>query len=219
MNRTCLKKAGLDTSTESLERISMFKRAQFVVFKNFLSICLLSFVTFGIFVPKPGVFFSELPTHYICIVLIFFHSGLKLKTGELKDALRSFKALLWGIVCILFVTPVLGGKITGLLPYVSVALPTENGFATSTNHSMNNVTQSTPATIVNNLRYDKVLGPALFQTSMQIYFIAPCTISAGVILVRIFVVAFVYICLFFSFVAVFPIVVVCLFVFACSIFF
>lgn len=185
MNNTSLKKVVRDSSTESVKRTSLLKRVQFAVFKNFLSICLVSFVTFGIFVPKPGVFLSELPTHYICIVLIFFHSGLKLKTGELKDALKSFKGLVWGVVSILFVTPIIGGKVTGLLPYVSKALPTGNGFTTISNYSTNNVTQSVPSSNGNDISSDSVLGPALFQTAMQIYFIAPCTISAGVILVSL----------------------------------
>ncbi|KAL9974287.1 hypothetical protein ACROYT_G011304 [Oculina patagonica] len=114
--------------------------------------------------------------------MFYLTDGLKLKTGELKDALKSFKALLWGVACILFVTPVIGGELTGLLPYVSLALPTKNGFDINGNHSTSNITQSTSSPNENHQRSGSFLGPALFQTAMQIYFIAPCTISAGVIL-------------------------------------
>ena len=126
---------------------------------------------------------SELPTHYICIILIFFHSGVKLRTGEIKDVLKSIKGLIWGVVCILFVTPVIGGKLTGSLPYVPMVLPTENSFAAIRNNSINNITKDTDWSTRSHVSNESILGPALFQTAMQIYFIAPCTISAGVILV------------------------------------
>ena len=88
-------------------RKPLWKRATRALFKNFLPICLVFFMVFGIVLPEPGVFFSELPTQYVCVVGLFLHSGLKLKTGEVKDALKSYKALLWGIISILLITPLI----------------------------------------------------------------------------------------------------------------
>lgn len=164
------------------QRVSLFSRLKTVVFKNFLSISLVFFVALGILVPEPGVFFSELPTHYVCVVGLFLHSGLKLKTGEVKDALKSFKALIWAIICILLITPVIGGQLTGLLPYtVTKDHITENGLDVNGNNSTNGSSSSTEE----HAEGSSILGPALFQIGMQIYFIVPCTISAGVILVSL----------------------------------
>lgn len=160
----------------------LWRRAKAALFKNFLPICLLFFVIFGIVVPQPGVFFSELPTQYVCVVGLFLHSGLKLKTGEVKDALKSFKALIWGIICILVITPIIGGQLTGLMPYekyVAGEPAQKNGVHLNGNHSTN----TTPSPIEEQPKGSSILGPALFQIGIQIYFIVPCTISAGVILV------------------------------------
>ena len=154
------------------QREPLWRRAKALVLKNFLPISLIMFLIFGILVPEPGVFFSELPTQYVCVVGIFFHSGLKLKTGELKEAFKSIKALIWGIVCILLITPIIGGQLTGLLPY------------SVTKHHGGNSTNSTSSPDGNKFGSSSILGPVLFQTGMQVYFIVPCTIAGGVILVR-----------------------------------
>lgn len=154
------------------QREPLWRRAKAVVLKNFLPISLIFFLSFGILVPEPGVFFSELPTQYVCVVGIFFHSGLKLKTGELKEAFKSIKALVWGIICILLITPIVGGQLTGLLPY-----------SVSKDHSGNS-TNRTSSPDGDNFGGSSILGPALFQTGIQVYFIVPCTIAGGVILVR-----------------------------------
>ena len=156
-----------DISTEQ-KRPPLWKRARAAVFKNLLPISLVLFVVLGITVPQPGVFFSKLPTQYVCVVGIFLHSGLKLKTGEVKDALKSVKALLWGIICILLITPIIGGRLTGLLP-----------FQPYTNHSTN----GTSSSLGDHSEGSAILGPALFQIGIQIYFIVPCTISSGIIMV------------------------------------
>lgn len=163
-------------------RPTLWSRAKSVVFKNFLPICLVFFVVLGVIAPQAGVFFSKLPTQYVCVVGIFFHSGLKLKTEEVKDAFKSFKALLWGIICILLITPIIGGQLTGLLPYQSYAATDstkENGTRANGNYSTSVI--SSP--VEDHSEGSRILGPAFFQIGMQIYFIVPCTISTGIILV------------------------------------
>ena len=112
----------LPKSEGSLEEIpqkppTFLNTVKAVVFKNLFPISLVFFVALGILAPEPGVFFSKLPTHYVCVIGIFLHSGLKLKTGEVTDAFKAFKALIWGVICILLITPIVGGHLTGLLPY------------------------------------------------------------------------------------------------------
>jgi len=55
--------------------------------------------------PKAGDFPI---TQTICIVVIFFISGVTLKTADIKNALSARAALVYGIVTILVVTPMLG---------------------------------------------------------------------------------------------------------------
>ena len=170
----------LQSSSESQNesRPPLWKRLRSLVIKNFLPISLLFFVILGILAPEPGVFLGKLPTHYVCVVGLFFHSGLKLKTGEVKDALKSIKALTWGIVCILLITPLVGGKLTGLLPFDDDHMA-ENGLYANGGNDTANRTSSKEV----HRQGSSVLGPPLFQIGMQIYFIVPCTISAGVLLV------------------------------------
>ncbi|XP_022796369.1 probable sodium/metabolite cotransporter BASS4, chloroplastic [Stylophora pistillata] len=149
---------------------SLLERVRTTIFKNLLPISLIFFVILGILVPQPGVYFSKLPANYVCVIGIFLHSGLKLKTEEVQDALKSFKAMIWGVVCILFITPVIGGQLTGLLPYTEAR---DQSAKNSTNGSLS---------IEEHANGSSILGPALFQVGMQVYFIVPCTISSGIIL-------------------------------------
>ena len=151
-----------------------------VVFKNLFPISLVFFVALGILAPEPGVFFSKLPTHYVCVIGIFLHSGLKLKTGEVTDAFKAFKALIWGVICILLITPIVGGHLTGLLPFTVT-----KSHATTDRSDINgsNSWNGTSLSPEENPEGSSILGPFFFQIGMQIYFIVPCTISSGVILV------------------------------------
>lgn len=171
----------LEKSSSETPRPTVCNRVKTGVLKNFLPICLVFFVVLGIVAPQPGVFFSELPTQYICVIGLFLHSGLKLKTGEVKDALKSYKAFIWGVICIMCLTPIIGGHLTGLLPYQPYATkdlePQDNGVFSNGNHTRNGT--SSPPTTVEGI---SILGPALFQIGIQIYFIVPCTIAGGVIL-------------------------------------
>jgi sodium/bile acid cotransporter 7 len=52
-----------------------------------------------------GVYLSNTPTNKICVGIIFFNSGIKLETSKMWKAIKSWKASLFGVVSILFVTP------------------------------------------------------------------------------------------------------------------
>lgn len=154
-------------------KIPLVKRILNFVIKNYLPLSLIFLVFFGILVPAPGAFLAKYPTHYACIVGLFLHSGIKLKTGEIKEAVRAYRALLLEIVIIMFITPVIGVKLTGLLPFGGGEVLSNN--VNVTQGGLNNTHEETTEM--------SSLGPESFKIGIQMYFIVPCTISAGVVLV------------------------------------
>jgi sodium/bile acid cotransporter 7 len=82
--------------------------------KNFLVLGFLFAITLALVWPLPGRELGspkagDFPiTQTICIVVIFFISGVTLKTADIKNALSARAALVYGIVTILVVTPMLG---------------------------------------------------------------------------------------------------------------
>ena len=84
--------------------------------RQFLPVGLLAAAVVGFFFPRPGLYMAELPTQYVAVSIIFFLSGLMLKTDEVHAALAAWKATSWGCVSILFATPFLGAVIAFQLP-------------------------------------------------------------------------------------------------------
>lgn len=92
-----------------------------------LPIGLVVMVVFGFLVPVPGAWLgdnTELST--ACVVIIFFFSGMKLKTDEVWKALRDWVGVVTGLVLILGVTPLIGYAVREI-PLGSDAL--SNGLA------------------------------------------------------------------------------------------
>lgn len=73
-------------------------------------------IVFGAVAPAPGKAVGKWPFNVsnACVVLIFLLAGLKLKTAELRNAVKFPRPLLIGIVLILIVTPMLGFAYMGL---------------------------------------------------------------------------------------------------------
>eukprot|EP01023_Acetabularia_acetabulum_P047811 TRINITY_DN5041_c0_g1_i1.p1 TRINITY_DN5041_c0_g1~~TRINITY_DN5041_c0_g1_i1.p1 ORF type:complete len:380 (-),score=40.07 TRINITY_DN5041_c0_g1_i1:102-1241(-) len=94
---------------------------QFII-KNFLVIGLLLALIIGLSIPSPGAFlgslklgdFSIIKTLNVC--LIFFLSGLTLRTSEIKSALSAYLAFGYAMTAILVITP-LAGYIALEIPY------------------------------------------------------------------------------------------------------
>jgi sodium/bile acid cotransporter 7 len=91
-----------------------WKRWKPWIIKNYLVLGFIFVITLALSWPLPG---RELGTpmsgdfpiaQTCCIVVIFFISGLTLKTADIKKALGQRAALAYGIITILFVTPMLG---------------------------------------------------------------------------------------------------------------
>ena len=72
---------------------------------------------FGLLVPVVGTTIGqEGVMSYICVVVIFFISGLKLNTQEAKAAMGSHKSILYGITSIMVITSLLGSFLTTFVP-------------------------------------------------------------------------------------------------------
>lgn len=140
--------------------------AKFASFMNayLLPIGLLTFVVFGALVPQPGVAIAHNATSYVCVIGIFFYSGLFLKTDEMKAAIKGYRASIWGVVSILFITSLIGSQLTNLLKFDEPSI-------------FHNATLEGGQ--------DKALfGSSEFKTGFQLFFIVPCTISSGVLMVN-----------------------------------
>jgi len=101
------------SSASSLLRL--YRRSLKFVMDNLLLCCLSFAIVFGALVPAPGRFLATLPTQHVCIVVIFLVTGLNLSTSELKASLANWHVALFGIIMILFITP--------LLALVTIKLP------------------------------------------------------------------------------------------------
>ena len=84
--------------------------------KQFLPVGLVTVALIGLLLPEPGIYMAALPTQYIAVSIIFFISGLLLRTDEILAAVSAWPATLWGCVSILVLTPVIGALIAVRLP-------------------------------------------------------------------------------------------------------
>ena len=81
-----------------------------------LPIGLLSVAVIGLVFPQPGRYMATLPTQYVAVAVIFFLSGLMLRTEDVFAALSAWRGTLWGTVSILLLTPVIGTAIAFQVP-------------------------------------------------------------------------------------------------------
>ncbi|MDP7449277.1 MAG: bile acid:sodium symporter, partial [Candidatus Latescibacteria bacterium] len=84
--------------------------------RQMLPVGLLTVAVIGLMWPEPGRAMARLPTQYIAVSAIFICSGLMLRTDEIRAALRAWQATTWGVLSILFVTPVVGGLFAYRVP-------------------------------------------------------------------------------------------------------
>lgn len=84
--------------------------------RQMLPVGLIAVALIGLLWPSPGRMMAELPTQYVAVSIIFLCSGLLLRTDEIRAALSAWPATLWGILAILFLTPVLGAAVALMAP-------------------------------------------------------------------------------------------------------
>jgi sodium/bile acid cotransporter 7 len=88
-----------------------------LLYQQLLLLVLVSGVVLGIVWPAPGVALSAKvqgvdPLSFAAVCVIFFLTGLKLSTDAIKSGVREVLGNLWGLFAILFLTVVVGMKIT-----------------------------------------------------------------------------------------------------------
>ena len=150
------------------EKVKTTCLSKFASFINdyFLPIGLLTFVVFGALVPQPGVAIAHRATSYVCVTGILFYIGLFLKTNEMKAAIKGYRAVIWGLVSILFCTSFIGSQLTNLLKFDEPSI-----FHNATREGSTN---------------KALFGSSDFKIGFQLFFIIPCTISSGVLMVSSF---------------------------------
>ncbi|XP_062506094.1 uncharacterized protein LOC134182681 [Corticium candelabrum] len=136
------------------------QRAGNFLANHYLAVGLVLAVLFGSTLSAPGAFFASIHFQYVCIPAIFLITGLKLKADDLRDALKAWRAWIWGTVSIMLVTPIAGIKLSSLLP-VNSNITANGSFLTE----------------------ETAIGFPEFRIGFQVFCVAPCTISAGIIMV------------------------------------
>ena len=133
------------------------------LYKQFMTISIVVFVAVGFILPEPGNWVGSFKgSSYICVIVVFLHSGLKLKTDALKSAIKQWKAFLFGITSILLISTLIGTKLSQLLPF-GESVGTEN----NANHTSR----------------ESIVGPHEFLLGLKFYYISPSAIATGVVLV------------------------------------
>jgi len=158
--------------------------------KQFLPLGLILVAVAGIFLPEPGIFMASLPTANFVVSIIFFISGLLLKTDEIWEAVSAWQGTMWGCISILIVTPVIGVTVATLVPMdpifqIGLALfccmPTtlSSGIAL-TSQSRGNVALALLLTVLTNIGGILTVPFALiFLVGPMLQSIGPVELSAG----------------------------------------
>lgn len=138
----------------------------------FLAIGMIVIMTVGSLWPDSGQLLSSIYFPYICLGVCFFLCGLRTNTEELLTAVKSYKAIVWGILTILLVVPITGTQITKTIQFATMR---EDNMNTSQSAVVGNVT---------------AIGPTEFAFALQVFFTVPASMAAGAILVRTVVLEF-----------------------------
>ena len=131
-----------------------------------LAIGIISIVIIGSQWPESGIILTRTYFSYMSLALCFFFCGLRTKLDELQVAVKSYKAIAWGILTILLVVPVAGTQITKTIQ-----------FATMVDENLN----TSQSAVVGNVT---AIGPTEFAFALQVFFVVPASLSAAAILVR-----------------------------------
>ena len=132
----------------------------------FLAIGMIFIVIVGSHWPELGTLLSTYYFPQICFGVCFFLCGLRTTKEELITAVKSYKAIAWGILTIVLVVPITGTQITKTIQFATLR---EDNVTTSQSIVVGNVT---------------AIGPTEFAFALQVFFTAPASLAAGAVLVR-----------------------------------
>lgn len=130
----------------------------------YLAIGMILMMAVGTQWPASGNFLSKIYFSQICLGVCFLLCGLRTTTGELLTAVKSYKAVVWGILTILLVVPITGTQITKTIQFATMR---EDNVTTSQSTVVGNVT---------------AIGPTEFAFALQVFFTVPASMSGGAIL-------------------------------------
>ncbi|XP_028410176.1 probable sodium/metabolite cotransporter BASS4, chloroplastic [Dendronephthya gigantea] len=174
-----LKRMSMDSvSTEDINekkpgRFKMFLHEKLLplMFKQFMMLGIIIALFVGLVFPRIGAYVGSFEgSTYICIIMVFLHSGVKLKTAAMKDAIKEYKAFIWGLISIVLITTIIGTKLTQLLPFGESVANYENK-----NHSNETSGENE----------ESIVGPREFLIGLEIYYISPCAVASGIVLVSL----------------------------------
>ena len=144
---------------EVLRKVGKFARDYFLV------IGMIVVLVIGVQFSRVGLQLAKIPTEYICLVIIFFISGLQLKTDEVYAGIKSYRAIIWSFLAILLLTPMLGMQITKTIHFATL--------------SDENMTTSRSVVYAN----VSAIGPTEFAIGLQVFLASPATVAVGIVLV------------------------------------
>lgn len=154
---------------ESEEKLSIFVRFRNFYMRNFLPNGIVLSIIVGMLLPQPAVFVSQrIPIVKICIIVLFFTIGLRLRFLEAKTAARSYKEIALGLFLIIFVGPVFSTCVLNHVP--------EFGSYVGNNQNLKNNSNYTS-------EENALLGPEEFRLALQIYLMSPNTPATSLIMV------------------------------------
>ena len=161
----------VEEAAENVERCRVLITLKNFCLRNFLPIGIIFSVIIGIFLPQLAVFLSErMPVVQICIIVLFFTIGIRLRLVEAKTAVKSYKEIAVGSLLILFVGPVIAATVLNTVPQFGSFVHDTHNWRNSSNFSSEEI---------------PILGPEEFRVGLQIYLMCPNAPAATLILVSV----------------------------------
>ena len=152
---------------EESEKPSFLAKLKNFCMRQFMPIGIIISIIVGIFLPQPAVYLSErIPVVKICIIVLFFTIGLRLRLVEAKSAVKSYKEVIVGLLLVLFIGPIISTNVLNQVPNFGSFIG---------DYENNNTNGSTDEM--------EILGPEEFRLAIQIYCMCPSAPAASLILV------------------------------------
>lgn len=144
---------------------SFAKKTLEVLDVYFLFFGMIIVIIIGVQWTSTGMFLGKLQMHHVCNGLLFFTFGLKLKGDDIYQGLTAYKAIIWSLLAILFITPSLGIQTTKTIHFATLS---DENISTLHSHVQANVS---------------AIGPTEFAIGLEVFFGVPASLASGIILV------------------------------------
>ena len=90
--------------------------------------------------------------------------------AEIRDAVKEYRAFIWGLISIVLIMTLIGTKLTQLLPFGETVTThvDENGNSTLARSGSD------------------IVGPREFLLGLEIYYISPCAVASGIVFGKLY---------------------------------